>query len=223
MHPTQKLLLKRLVRENNLRYSQLTEGHDAEDNILYHLKSLVQSKFVGKNAQVYNLTPSGLRKSGEFELEHLTEPTWKSTYLSFIAHYEEFYLVRRKISATSEFTKLPGGKPLKGQSVDAEINRLFSIETGLDIPADRFSFDCTHLKIQKTSAGEILFDDAMYVYKVELTLIEFEQSQPRKSTVWIEKDKLKDLPGMWPEIGICIFRDNWEVYKSYEFVNDYNL
>lgn len=224
MHPIQKLLLSRLVKTSVLTYGNLTRGHDAEDNVLYHLNRLLQAGYVSKEEKgQYRLTTKGLRASTRFTQTDLEENQWKMGWFSFVAKFDDEFLIRRRILGESQFSKLPGAKPQNGVPQGESLQDTFALESGLELSTERFQYNSTHTKIQRTSTGDVLFDDIMLVYNVELNREEHSKSNPRDHTEWISRSVLAGLPNLWPEIDLCILNPQGKRYYTYEFVNDYNL
>jgi hypothetical protein len=61
MHQIQKVLLKRLSLQNNQRYSSLTKGYDFENNVIFHLKQLINNNFIEKKDNLYYITAMGIK------------------------------------------------------------------------------------------------------------------------------------------------------------------
>ncbi len=214
-------MLSRLVDNTSLKYSQLTQGFDSSDNVLFHLKSLIDNGLIDRNDKVYNLTKSGLFISGEFDLQSLREINYKTTSLVFVIRKDNKYLLRGRPFENQAFWKLPGGKSQYGKKVESEKVRLLEREIGQVNNDYKFGFDSIHLKIQTTTTGEFLFDDTLIVYKVDLE--KDYKTNIRDGNKWFTKEEIIELHGKWPEIDFCILRNNWSIYKEYKFVSDYHL
>jgi hypothetical protein len=221
MHILQKELIKRLVKQNGLKYSALTEGYSFDDNIGFHLRRLKNLGFIQKREDIYFLTKDGLEVSGTFDLDTLEDKRFKHVYIAFICEFENKFLIRERISGDSKFYKLIGGKPLLGKDFSSEVIRLFKCDTGLDKRFSDFEYDCTHFKIQETSKGEPLWDDSLVVYKIKLHSIQ--DLNLKEGNKWFSADEILSLTGKWPEIDICLLRKDWKPILEYRFVNNYNI
>ena len=221
MHVIQKTLLKRLIDDNGLSYSNFTKEYDHNDNVLFHLNRLTELGYITKRQKQYFITKEGLSISGTYDLTDLCDKRYKTIYVGFVCKFGDRYLIRGRKGHSSEFYKLPGGKPLYGKSIENEISRLFELECGLCLEANKFKFDSIHHKLQKTSTGEILFDDTLFVYIIELDETEFKCTNVREHTAWYTLDEILKLGNCWPEIDKCIFRHGWRYINSYEFISNY--
>ena len=224
LHNIQKELLKRLVLKNSQRFGELTFGYDFGDNVAFHLKQLIKNGFAQKRSLKYYITKDGLEYSANYDLKTLADKKFKSIYIAFICKLGNKYMLRERKSESSVFYKLPGAKPLYGISFSEEIQRIFKLETNLKIDFEEFTFDGMHFKIQKTSNGRTLFDDVLMVYYLNLDNMNVLRGiKLRENTKWFEKEEIQYLKGKWPEIDICIFRNEWKPILEYTFVNDYNI
>src|SRR3989344_9113213 len=223
MHDTQKTILKRLLQENGQKYAALTRGYTYEDNVVFHLKQLLSGGLIEKPDGVYSITAKGVKNITKYDLTGLTDTGFKTLFLGFLCNHEAKYLVKEHPQGISNFYNLPSGKPHFGEKIDDGLVRTFTENTKLTLPSINFSFACLHLKTIKTSAGEVLFDDAFAIYKVTLNEAQYHKAELSPAFHWMSKDEVKDLPNRWPELDICILKNNLEPYLVYEFVSDYIL
>jgi hypothetical protein len=225
MHETQKTLLRRLVGKDTLNFTQLASGYDSEDNIVFHLKQLVNKQLIKKSKSVYFLTPDGLRESGKFDKQNLADRSFKNVFLCFIISKDGKYLLREHKSETGVFYKFPGAKPFFGETMSETRVRLFNEELSIlkSNFTPRFVYFGIHFKVQKTSTGQVLFDDAFPFYEVNLDEVDEANIVLKKQNKWFSKEEIKKLEGKWPEIDICLFEGDSARYREYSFVNDYNL
>ena len=158
MHQIQKILLKRLATQNDQKYSGLTRGYDFEDNIVFHLKKLLENNYIEKKDSVYSITAEGIKQIYSYELSDLTNPGIKTFFIGFIVtDSEENYLIKSHLTAKVNFYNLPSGRPKFGEKMEEALIRLFFDNTGIKIEPARFEYKCLHTKIVKTTGGEPLF------------------------------------------------------------------
>lgn len=229
MHQLQKILLKRLVVQNNQRYSYLTSGYDFEDNIVFHLNKLIENKLVEKNNGIYSITLNGIKEISRFEPVELEDRGVKTFFIGFLCKSQEKnrgeveYLIKSHPNAKANFYNLPSGKPYFGENIEDALQRTFLDNTGLKLDADRFKFLSLHLKTIKNEEEEIVFDDAFTIYEVEVTEEEKDNVTLADAVNWVRKDEIKRLENKWPEIDICIIDNNRSPYLSYIHNSNYIL
>lgn len=223
MHTLQKLLITRLLKDNGLNFANLTRGYDAEDNIVFHLKQLVTKGYVEKKKERYYLTAEGVSTVNTFQKTDLQDNHFKMAFVGFICESNGKYLIKPHSNAVETFYNLPSGSPLFGEDLVESLQRTFYQETDLHLSGELFTFDSLHMKTLKTTDGSILFDDAFIAYNVDLTNVPLDKMMLKKGCVWLSVDEIKNLANKWPEIDLCILRQNWEVYKKYTIISDYIL
>jgi len=224
MHYIQKILLSRLVLQNDQKYAWLTRGYDFENNIVFHLKKLITSGFMEKINSKYKITALGLKEIYALGLPDLANPEKKTFFCGFVISDEtKNYLVKGHPTARINFFNLPSDRPRFGEDMEKSLTRIFFENTKLKLPFNRFKFLCLHNKIVKTSKGEILFDDGQAIFEVRISNYEKEKMRLIKEISWYSKTEIEKLPNCWPEIKMCILDKNIAPYSSYEIVSDYKL
>ena len=224
MHQTQKVLLKRLAAQNGQRYSDLTRGYDFEDNIVFHLKKLMENIFIEKDENVYSITAEGIKQIYSYELSDLTNPGIKTFFLGFIvSDNAENYLLKGHPSAKVNFYNLPSGRPKFGEKMEDALVRLFFENTGVNVELARFEYRCLHAKIVKTMENESLFDDGQAIFEIIVSAKEKVEMKLMDGINWFSREKIKTLDGCWPEIEKCVLRKTIEPYACYEIVSNYKL
>jgi len=223
LHDTQKILLKRLYLRNHQRYGELTHGYDYEDNVAFHLKQLLEKGFIIKGDGIYSLTTSGLQEVAGYNLPDLTEAGVKTFFVGLLINYQDKYLIKQHPQAKENFYNFPSRKPIFGESIETALTKTLSKYTGLETQPENFSFLSLHLKTIKTSENEVLFDDAFAIYQITLTPSQYAQIKLTNNAVWVAKNELVQLPYRWPELDICILKEDKTPYMAYDFVSDYIL
>ena len=228
MHNIHKILLKRLKDKNPQKYSSLTQGYSYEDNVVFHLKKLLEKNLIKKVDSEYLITISGVKEITKYDLKDLEDTGFKTFFIGFLCNYKDNFLVKEHPQAQNQvnFYNLPSGKPRFGEAIDSALVRTFQNNTGLKLMSKEFKFISLHLKTVKSSLGETIFDDAFTIYKVDLNKENFEQLSLEKHIKCLTKSEIAKLKNIWPEIDICILKDSGEELKKYmvyEFVSDYVL
>lgn len=223
MHTLQKLLITRLVKQNGLAYSALTKGYDSEDNVVFHLKQLLTKGFVEKRDDRYFLTLEGVTKLSTFQKTDLQDNSFKMMFFGFVCEYDGAFLIKPHKNSSEPFYNLPSGSPLFGEKLEDALSRTFYEEAGINVPFDNFKFNSLHLKTVKTNDEKILFDDAFIAYNVTITKEQKDEMELKKGSVWMEKQEIEKLDNKWPEIGMCIFKEDWKVYSVYDVTCNYIL
>lgn len=215
MHQIQKTILNRLLTKNHQKYSTLTAGYDFEENIVFHLKQLMVKNLIKKENEFYSLTAEGV-KEAKNEVTGL-----KMFFVGFVCEINGKYLVREHLAGKTNFYNLPSGKPQFGEDINRALSRIFYELTCLKLKPENFNFLSLHLKTVKTSAGEILFDDAFAIYEVKIN--NAEKIKLKQEIKLLSLEEIKKLPYCWPEIDLCIINKIKKNYLAYEFSTDYIL
>ena len=223
MHLIQKELIIRLVLKDHVRFADLTIGYSADDNILFHLRQLIKNGFVKKRDNLYHLTKKGLFFFGHIDLETLADKKFKSAYIGYICQHGKQFLLRERISGQLKFYKFPGAKPLLGEKMSDSRIRLFKQATGLNVDDQQFKYRSTHFKIQYTTKQEILYDDILLLYDIDISKYDENELSLRPGNKWFSLPGIKALEGKWPEIDLTLFNKNQKQIYEYSFVNNYNI
>lgn len=223
MHEIQKILLKRLLTQNGQRYSYLTVGYDFDDNVVFHLKQLINKRLVKKEADKYLITVEGVKVITDYDLPTIEDTGYKTFFIGFLCNCGDEFLIKEHPTETTNFYNLPSGKPRFGESIEKALIRTFDSNTGILLDEHDFKFRSLHLKTVKTSLGETLFDDAFTVYTLEINQKQKEKMKLHKQISWKSIGEIQKLSNRWPEIDICILNKDISPYLSYEVKSDYIL
>ncbi len=231
MHKLQKIILKRLFTQNSQRYGTLASGYDFEDNIVFHLNQLIAKGFVEKSDGIYSITLKGVKAIAKYlpdgqigEPLELEDKGVKTFFIGFLCSDSNGnYLLKSHPQSKVNFYNLPSSKPFFGEKIENTLTRAFKMNTGLVLNHKNFKFLSLHLKTIQTSSGEILFDDAFTVYKVEVDGKQKSKMKLLDSLEWISKKDAKKIQHKWPEIDILVLGKDLSTYKSYIHISDYIL
>ena len=223
MHDVQKIILKRLFDHNRQRFAQLTQGYSFEDNVVFHLKQLIGKGLVEKCDEHYLITAAGVKTITQYDMQSLIDAGFKTCFVGFLCSYGDSYLLKAHPSGQTNFYNLPSGKPHFGEPTDQALVRLFNKISGMTIQHNAFSFYSLHLKTVKTSANEILFDDAFIIYQIKLSDTQHNNLRLADNISFLPVSDIAKLPNRWPEVGMCILEKDAAPYRAYDFVSDYIL
>ena len=223
MHEIQKIFLKRLLINNNQKYSSLTGGYSFEDNIVFHLKQLLKKGFIEKTSNIYKISSVGIKEIAKYDLSSLTDTGFKTFFIGFVCKSGDDFLVKEHPGGKTNFYNLPSGKPHFGEKTEKALIRIFYENTGLEVESNNFKYLSLHLKTIKTSTGEVLFDDAFAIYQVIVNPSHRSKMELGRQIQWMNLEKIRDLTNKWPELDILLVQNNRANYLQYEFVSDYIL
>ena len=223
MHEIQKVLLKRLLIQNRQKYSVLTVDYDFDDNVVFHLKQLISKGLMKKEADKYLITAAGIKVITDYDLPTIEDTGYKMFFIGFLCNYGDEFLIKEHPTETTNFYNLPSGKPMFGESIESALIRTLESNTGITLDGKDFEFQSLHLKTVKTSHGEVLFDDAFTIYRVDVSHEQKERMKLHKQISWKSVGEIQKLPNRWPEIDICILKKDSTPYHSYEVKSDYVL
>ena len=223
MHKTQKILLKRLLTGGKQRYSSIACGYSYEDNVVFHLKQLIDKKIVTKKDGLYSLTRIGVGKITSYDLVLLEDIGFKSFLVGFLCRYQDEYLIKSHPQAEKDFFNFPSGQPQFGEQINTALVRFFKFNTGITTNSNVFKFLSIHLKTVESKAGETIFDDAFAIYEAKITKTQKEKMKLHKQVHWMSLQKIKKLKNRWPEIDIVIIKKSKSPYMEYKFISNYIL
>lgn len=224
MHQLQKILLKRLSVQNNQRYASLTSGYDFEDNVLFHLKSLIKNEYIEKHEGIYSITLAGVKEIAQYEPIQLKDKGVKTFFIGFLCSDSDGnYLIKSHPNAQTNFYNLPSGKPYFGEPIKEALPRLFKLNSGIDLPSNHFEFCSLHLKTIQTKDAEVIFDDAFAIYTIHVTDVQKKEMKLLDSVSWKSVEEISDLINRWPELDICILNKDLDPYKVYTYESGYIL
>src|SRR3989344_7690269 len=151
MHEIQKILLKRLLIQNKLKYSALTVGDDFDDNVVFHLNQLINKGLVKKETDKYLITVEGIQVITDYDLPTIEDTGYKTFFVGFLCNCGNEFLIKEHPTETTNFYNLPSGKPRFGESIESALIRTFESNTGIILGENDFKFQSLHLKTVKTS------------------------------------------------------------------------
>lgn len=205
LHYLQKELLMKLSLSAGLRFNELIiEGLESE-HVNYHLKKLIQIKFISKISDLYILTDLGKDYVNKIddttnELERQPKTSVVITGKRINKNGEVEHLLYRRLKQPY-FRKIGriGGKVKFGETLEEAASRELFEETGLR--AKNFVLETIYHKLRHREDGEFVQDVIFYIFFVTDFEGEFLERTPFQENFWLtnsnkdayQKDFFDDL------------------------------
>lgn len=219
MNIKQKRILHLLTLINGRRYSELYENFTEEDKFPYHLKHLIKLSYINKRDNRYFLTREGAYATQEFESTTFQDRKLSIPIYHFICKLKDKYLLRKCFSAdivSNHLYAIPGIKAEWGLKNEELFNdRLFERLGVKGIV--KFRSTC-HL-LEYTSKGELMWDDLIIVFDVDVTEI----SSKKDALSWYSLKEIKELPKLHKPVEIFILEDCNTSYLELIMNDNFNL
>jgi ADP-ribose pyrophosphatase YjhB (NUDIX family) len=168
---------------------------------------------VNKREGLYYITKRGIQEKEFYDGRNLKDVNSKCPRFIFIVHYLGKYYLKECLRPKS-FYILPGGTPVKGETVQDSCRRILYDKYGL---IGEVEYRCAHHYINYTSDRDVLFDNICLVFDVEL------KKSYRKQDSWFTMDQIKKLKQIHPTIHKFILEDAREPFSTLAFVHDYGF
>lgn len=219
MHEKQVKILKKLEKENGLKFSSLGRGFDFDDKFPYHLKQLIKNKYVYKENDLYYISKEGLQNSLYFDTTTFGPVKFKNVAVAFICRVGDSFILHEKTSGGVQYYYFPRGKMLFGESATDACKRVFLKKIGITDDV-LFHYHSTHIKRQRTSKGELLFDSVSLFFSVDLPEEKIGKISLAPLTKALSIEEIKELQYRWPEIDLILFSSAHQHFYEYDFVCD---
>lgn len=217
MNIKQRKILRKLVIQNGLRYSELYDGFEYEDKFPYHLKQLVKNGFVNKREGKYFLTKTGMKKTAYFNTRTLEEEQLKIPRINFICNYKGLYklvVMFEKDNSRSTYYSLPGGNAVVGENLEYTCRQVLKDKYGV---SGIIRYRSTHHHTCCTTDGDILFDDILLIYDVDV------QQVPSDMKNWFTADSISELKNRSPLIDQYILENNREAFYESSSISNIGI
>lgn len=133
-HHIQRDILKRLVKKESCRFSDLKDKTIESNLFMYHLRQLIRAKLVQKVDDGYSLTSAGKHYADRSNLPSMRlrlQPK-QITILVVRAGDDEYILLKRKHLPYLDYVGFPSGKIHYGETLQQAAKRELTEKTGLD-------------------------------------------------------------------------------------------
>jgi len=166
VHEAQTLILRHLLFVPNARFAELQKKTElSSDHFNFHIKKLLDSHMIEKNADAYSLTPKGKEYANRMDTdENEIEKQPKISVALVVERHvngrREFLAQQRLKQPYYGFWGRLGGKVRWGESFEEAAKRELKEETNLD--AD-FVFKMIFRKRDYTTEADELLEDKVFV------------------------------------------------------------
>lgn len=221
MNIKQKTILRKLVEINGQRFSELLRHFSYEDKFPYHLKYLLNKKLISKREGKYYLTKKGMKETSKFDTKTLQDIEAPISAIIFLCKHEDKYWVFKHfaedLNEKRHLYTLASAKPLWGETLEISCKKEFLRKNG--ILAD-FKYRNTFHLINKTTDGDVLFDNVFLIFETELTKAQVKQS---KKGFWLTKEEIKEIPNISITVKKFILEDNRNPYIEDIVILNYGI
>lgn len=227
MNLKQKIILRKLVESNGLRYSDLSETFEAEDRFIHHLRQLLKQNFIYKKENKYYLTADGLKYSKNFDEKSLKEHDHIDVLLAFICKYkDQFYLEKDypKNDVDKSWYRLARGVPQFGENFIECAQRILKEKLRITVPVKDIQYANVFHRQTKSSDNIILFDDLVTLFTIEINDKNYlKNKRNHKYQKWFSVEEIKVLDNILPEIEKFILSNETPIISEFVYENNYNL
>lgn len=195
----QKELLLKLSKASSLRFNDLLIDGLESEHMNYHLKKLLELKFVEKDENKYFLTDAG--KHFVNSLDDVTSIVEKQPKVSVIiigvrkneeSGEIQFLLSRRREQPYLGKVGRIGGKVRFGEQLEAAARRELLEETGLT--AEKMTLERIYRKMRKRPSGEFVQDVIFHIFLATGFSGELITETPYQDNFWASNRELKENP-----------------------------
>lgn len=219
MNLKQRKILHLLTISNGRKYSELYKHFSPDDKFAYHLKQTINNGLVNKRGTSYFLTRLGAWETQNFDFRNYSDKKLKIPINIFICRYNEKFLIREAFAEDKNIQKLhalPGIKAEWGKEYSCLFTDELKTKFGLTgIVAYRSTF---HL-FEKTSKGDVMFDDILIVFDVNVTNL----YEVTKNSLWLDINEIKQLPNRHQPIDVFILDNNKKLFGIINALSNFNL
>ncbi len=191
----QNLILAQILKGNGLRYSEVKPKDIDNDLFNYHLKFLLDKKYIKKENDLYYLTDTGKKYSLHLNSEGRLQEYFKISVVPILLRKDKDkveILLQKRLRHPFYGDILFGvsGKVHPGEKIEDAAKRKLKEETGLD--AD-FKFWGVHRKMRYDSRHHLIEDTLYHVcYSFEHSG-ELQTSNDHGVHFWYDLDKALEL------------------------------
>jgi len=214
LHKIQRKILSKLTKVIAQRYSSLQKGFDIDDKFAYHLKYLVNKKFIKKINTEYCITSQGLKQISQFDKQSLKHLDFKQTRFLLVCKFKNKILIARYNSDDPNrkiVYTLPGGKLLFGQNIDKTIKNKVNNNLGL---LGKISFKGIHNNIEFLPKNNPLYDDLFLIYEILVS----KKLKKRKNHIWKTIEEIKKLKIIHPPLRELVLKNNLnKIYSNSKY------
>lgn len=223
MNPKQRLILRKLVAFNGQKYSELLKFFSPDDKFPYHLKLLLTKNLITKEKDKYYITKDGMTATGNFDTHSLEEIASPKPLILYILKNQGKYFLNNHYGENKNDKRqiyfFPFAIPRVGitlrQSAHEEFLRKYRIDQD-------FKFRTTYHVINRTTAGDLLFDTIWLVFQAQSNKLH-RTDTPTKGEEWFSKEEISKLKSIHPTIKRLIVDSVKSKFIEETVILDYGL
>ncbi|PIY16887.1 hypothetical protein CO112_00840 [Candidatus Dojkabacteria bacterium CG_4_9_14_3_um_filter_150_Dojkabacteria_WS6_41_13] len=216
MNIKQRKILHLLETCNGQKYSGLYKNFNEEDKFPYHLKHLVSKRYINKRNNAYFLTRLGAQTTQDFNSSTLEERKLKIPINVFVCKCQDKFLIRKTYSEDICYA-LPGIKAEWGATYDKDMSTQFQKKFGATIK--KIVYRSTLHLLERTTNNEIMFDDILLIFDVEIDQILETDKQFR----WLTLEEIQKLPNKHKPVDIYLLENSQQKFMEILVTSNFNL
>jgi 8-oxo-dGTP pyrophosphatase MutT (NUDIX family) len=229
VHPIQINILKTLLYQPEVKFSDLNPEKVSSDHFSFHIKKVLESGLVEKtNEGLYRLTAKGKEFANRFDTDSAKVVLERQAKLGVLVicvkeeGRERKYLVQQRLKQPYYgFHGFMTGKVKWGETVDETAARELEEETGLQ--GSLLLLGVKH-KMDYSQTGDLLEDKFFFIYRVTNTTGTLVESFPGGKNMWLVKEEIKKLPDLYDGVdesievvdkGVLVFIEKKYIVSKY--------
>lgn len=225
-HKIQKTILKNLLINKELRFSDLNTEGISSDHFTFHVKRLVKEGIVVKGEDgLYRLTSNGKEYANRFDIDEkeiLLQKQAKVGILVVGRDKDRFLIQQRLKEPFYGYYGFITGKIKWGESIYEAAKRELEEEAGLS--TGKFVLKGIEHKIDYSKEGELLEDKFFYIVEaINMSGQLIEEFDCGKNQ-WLNKKQISELPDLFgdvPNIIKAVEGDRLVFFEDKYYVDRY--
>ena len=200
-HKIQRIILKNLLLNKELRFSELNSESISNDHFTFHIKQLVSNGIVLKGDDgLYRLTSDGKEYANRFDVDGGEVKLERQAKLGIlvVACENGKYLVQQRLKEPYYgYHGFVTGKIKWGEAVYEAASRELKEEAGLQ---GDFALKGIEHKMDYTSEGKLLEDKYFYIVKAFNLSGSLQESFESGKNFWAPMDEIMTLPDLFGDV-----------------------
>lgn len=204
LHNIQKNILKNLLINKNLRFSELNSENTPSDHFTFHVKRLVEQGIISKGEKgIYCLTSYGKEYAGRFDIDSREVIFQKQAKLSILVvprDNEKRFLVQQRLKEPYYgHYGFVSGKIKWGEPIYEAAARELEEEAGLR--AGSLILQGIEHKIDYSKEdGRLLEDKFFYIVEAVNTAGQLKTEFDCGKNQWLNKEQILKLPNLFADV-----------------------
>lgn len=203
LHKIQKSILKNLLINKDLRFSDLNSGNVSSDHFTFHVKRLMAQGIVNKGEDgFYCLTSQGKEYANRFDIDRGEVVLQKQAKLGILVVCRDkdskFLIQQRLKEPYYGYYGFVTGKIRWGEAIYEAAARELEEETGLQ--AGNLLLKGIEHKIDYSQEGELLEDKFFYIVEAVNLSGQLMEAFDCGKNQWLDKEQIIQLPDLFPDV-----------------------